>query len=97
MANHYAYEHGIGGMENGYHAPTKGGITNVGVCDTIMYNEGVLSPYSWSCGTENVVSTYGGIVGYSAIGGGENWGVSMYQDVDWAEYGPCPAHGNPEC
>jgi hypothetical protein len=79
---------------NGYKVPKYDGKER-DVCGTIMYHEGTLSPYGWSCGWGEVITTYPGITGYSAIGTGvEYYGIALYQMIDWSEYGPCGQVGS---
>jgi hypothetical protein len=78
---------------NGYRVPRHDGVER-DICGTIMYHPGTLSPYGWSCGWGEVVNTYPTIVGYSAIGGAEYYGIALYQMVNWGEYGPCGQVGS---
>ncbi len=90
---------GIKKTYNGYPAPDANGHTGVITCDTVMYHEGTLSPYPWTCQNEYHIEDYSsGIEGYTAIGTETNINnLNMYEIADSGEYGPCPAQGNPEC
>jgi hypothetical protein len=80
---------------NGYKAAKHDGVER-DVCGTIMYNEGTLSPYPWSCNWGEVVTNYGsGITGYSAIGTGvAYYGIALYEMANYGEYGPCGQVGS---
>jgi hypothetical protein len=99
MDDKWAYGEGLRSTYNGYPGPDSTGHANIITCDTVMYHEGTLSPYPWTCQNEHHIEDYSpGITGYSAIGTGtEMSGLNMYEIADSGEYGPCPAQGNPEC
>ncbi len=87
---------GGGATNNGYKPPTYDGRER-DVCGTIMSHEGTLGPFGWSCAWGQVVETYPTTLGYSAIGTGQvYYGISLYQMVDYSEYGPCGQYGS-EC
>jgi hypothetical protein len=78
---------------NGYKVPKYDGVER-DICGTIMEHEGTLYPYGWTCGWGQVVQTYPGIVGYSAIGGANYYNIALYQMIDWGEAGPCGQQGS---
>jgi hypothetical protein len=89
-SEHAYYWWGPTYAENGYRGPTRDGRTR-DVCGTIMYHEGRLEPYGWTCAWGAVDTSYPLTTGYSVIGTGQvYYGIALYQDVNYAEYGPCP-------